>query len=1576
MIKFHININALITVWLLALFFCLPVSAQVNGPTEKLHWDDIPNWEYSRGQVSKAHIEHSDWDAVTLEPNSSVTYRIPRNAFIRLVSDNKQFPNTISLLRGDGNGLFSPIEKINKIDDSLLIMPENHYWQLLIQNTDDKATTLSVMTSRSTGQKDIPLARELISPEDGQTGWLTTPHLSRRDNYAYTNGISTINYEVEGPLFIEVESLLLETPTEEMLPSYIISSQLNDQPWQQWQHQAARYPFIRRSRDLPSADQDDSIEFKNSTYSEKYYLQIPKGQHTLSFKSLRPIALRLFKDASWGLADNEDFLYPDLKEYQQQQLDYQQGLNDLNNALLSHPTDAAAQLISQWKDQHALLTSLQERAINRLQFYRPLNATEVLRASNKPLHVFNIEPVVAKYTSIQGHPALLDNDHDEKVTKSAFTELEAQQQAVFPLPPLAGPTTLRVRMAGLNNQRATFLLTNQKGESTSIFYYPEFRSNLLDPAVQALHPDEVTTTEAFIPLASTTTTLRVQSLASTSHKLQLAYLAAKKPSLAPEERYQALVQLSKEYPTAITQFLRGHYQAPAHNPSKQASYQLMQLSLAKLAHRVQVRSKQFEQTTPNLDPSILTHAAIPVRWQETVQALVQQQSWAEAIDIVSPLALHKDTKIRNSAAKVLSALLFQSGEFYLYEQWLLKVIKSPAYQDIASDAEQALIARYKQQGRMGALEKLSAYRFSQTANINYLKLMGSSLSNVSSLPLRQTIDATYRALTIKLNSTPLSPSYSHLWQPLQADVVSSDSAILLYGQALESYSNRLTANPQQPLTFTIEGPTRLAVSYRSLLNIDNHQSQDSWLTLIDNQQAHYIPTFSSPQSNEVSIIGSDKKVSIEQRFEYQISKGLHTIELRPEQGNIAIGLSTRSDSVEGFSQKAVNDDQHPTLLSDKDINIRFDINNSVEPVDSTHDIQAILRLIWAVEHAQDSNASPIDTLSLVALGNHLIEQQAKTPFLNRLSQRLNKHTAWRLEQQLVDSAGKRYINFKQAPISNPKTHIRRSLMGQQDSSAQWLSAFSDFNFSIDSTTPVHLRLALRQLSTQTYTEGATIQLWLNQRLHQTINLTPNNPFKPLTLSLEAGNHQLRLAMVNAKSDQHVLFKAYRSTSKDRWAAIEMPVRQAYSVSLKDNPVKVFAAASQWLRIDEIENGHLHRSYHYQKESGILTLLPKVGQTERLLRVYTLQSRPNAFELMASAPPKLQSPAPLPSYKPKTRQWAFNDHLELGEENEGTWGGYLKYSNRASIEDANGDDEGAASSLNAFQVGHLYRIKLNDDRYWTTPMGDWRSDAYWKSDTFLRHTSDSGATLGTEQRYMLADPLTDWRISFRGKAQYFQASNSLTDDVLNLYSDAEYRHDWQFNRQQSLYASLTGFVRYLDNSSPNGADHIDPLVYSDYKRDHLYGWRLAGLWRYRVWQDSRLNIGTRIISNEQLSTLDQMSVQAGYQQYYKGLTAALAFRHVERFSDDDRQKSSQQNEVNGSLRFHQWNAGGNEWYCVLNLNHDFTAKDNALALTFGFNHSDGRGVSDYLPTVLPMRGLYQQQSTQQQQMNTLSDQPSL
>lgn len=1635
MIKPNTNNNALITVWLLSLIICLPVNAEISWPAEPLHWDDAPNWEHSQGNVSKTYIQHSDWHAVTLPPNSAVTYRIPRHAFTRLVSNDKQVPNSITLLRGDGNGLFSPIEHFNRIDKSLLLMPERHYWQLLIHNTGDKAATLSVMTSRTTGQKDIPLARKLISPKEGQTGWLTTPHLSQRDKFAYTHGNSAISYSIEGPLFIEVESLLLETPEEEALPSYLISTQLDGQPWQQWQHQAARYPFVRRSSDLPTIDQNETkphqnrdTSFKRSTYAEKYYLQIPKGQHTLTFNAFRPIALRLFEDTSWGLSGNEGFLYPNLKDHQQQQLTYQQRLNRLNNDLLSQPPSNASQLLSQWKDQQPLLTSIQERAVNRLLFYRPLTATTVSEPSTSlsnsaqstlstlstqsthsspstlstsALKVVNLKPVVAKYNSIQGHPALLDSDID--VSKTAFTELKAHQQAIFSLPPLSSPSTLRVRLANLSHHNAKFLITDQNGSTSTLFYLPEFKSKMLEWATQQLKEGEVSAAEAFIPLTTNTTSLSIQSLADTNHSVQLAYLTAKKPSLAPAELFPTLKQLGTQHRADMIAYLQGRYYEPVSDVSAQARHHQLQLSLGKLAHRIKVRSSQFEQTTPSLDPSLLSNSVIPDQWQTTVQKLVERESWANAIDIVSPLALHQDLNTRTSAATVLSDLLLQSGEFHLHEQWLLKILKSPLYQANTRYAEQALIGRYQQQNRMGALEKLSAYRFNQTANSHYLMLMRQSLSNESSVPLRQTIEATYAALKteqVEANSpTRLSRSaslaltesadHSALWQTLQADELSSASSVLLYGQALETYSYRLTANSTEPLTFTVTGPTRLAIRYRSLLNNEHYKSENSWLTLIDNQQAHYIPTFSSSVSDEVSLIGSDRKVSIEQRFEYQVSEGTHTIQLRPERGDMAIGLSTRSGAVSRTNQAVVNDPKNPMSLSDKDILTALNINNHNETAATNNTNAAnsitktLLRLIWAIEHPNDTEMihqnekADHHTLSLIAKGNQLINQQASSPLLNRLSLRLNKNTAWQLEQQLVDSAGKRYVRFNQAPVSNPKTHIRRSLSGQQDASSQWLSAFNDFNFNINSNTPVDLKLALKQLfPTNAFTNGATVQLWLNQQPYRTIELTPNNRFKRLVVNLTPGNHQLRLTMVNAKSDQHVLFKASRRTSNSQWTAIQYPVRQAYSVSSNDHPVKVFAAASQWLRIDEVENGQIRRHYHFQEETGILTLPPKAAQSERLLRVYTLRSRSNAVELPISSPPKHQRPpAPL-LYTPIDRQWAVEDHLELGEENEGTWGGYLKYTNRASIDDADSADEGIASSLNAFQVGHLYRIKLNDDRYWTTPSGDWHSDAYWKSDTFLRHTQDSGNTLGSEQRYMLADPLTDWRISLRAKAQYFQASNSTTDDVLNVYTDAQYRHDWQFNRQQSVYASITGFVRYLDNESPNGSNYIDPLVWSDYQRDHRYGWRLAGLWRYRLWQDSRLNIGARVLSNEQLSTLDQTSVQAGYQQYYKGLTAALVFRHIERFSDDDRKTSSQQDEIKGSLRFHRWNASGQEWYGALNLAHDITAGDNSLALTVGFNHSDGRGVRDYLPTVLPMRGLYQQQSTQQQNMNSLSGQPSL
>ena len=1604
------QIPALHFVGLIILLLCLPVSAQITTAASNLYWEDIPHWEHAKGTLTKTTIKNTDWDAVSLQPNAMVTYRIPHSAFTRIFSEEKELSEKINFSSGDGNGLFTELTRIKKIhspektNNNLLLMPENNYWQLLVHNISDKPIILSVMTSRASEEKPFPQARKLITPThkiDNQTQWLATPHLSQHDLFAYNSGDSKTSYSIKGPAFIEVESILLAAGIDEALPSYLITSELDGELWQQWQHQAALYPFIRHS-DMLKKNDDDTTELMRSTYAEKYFLQIPAGTHTLSFNSLRPIALRIFESQSWGLSSNEDFLYPNLKQQQQQQLDDQSAKNNLTETLLTSPTAAITQILNQWKDKQHPITASQERSVNRSQFYRALTAT----TSGAALRLFNVKPVVAKYTSIQRHPDIQDrrsiNSAEDTQTDSVFTELVAEEPLTFSLPDRSGPSNLRVRLAGLNHQPAKYLITFNQGQSHTLFYYPKFRSTLLDASNNNIEKNEVSIAEAFIPLSAEIKSITIKTLFGETSQLQLSYLAGKRLKLQPDEILQTLRRLDTETDNSIIRFLQGKYVSPAHisnkhsnltikhkiknssaNKQAQADYHLLQSSLSDLAQRIQIRSQQFLKTTLHTDTPLTSQMVVPKKWQQSLQGLVAENEWAGAIDIVSPLSRHQDINIRNAAAKLQGDILFAAGEFFLYEHWLLKVLNSPAYADLSRYAESTLIERYKKLEHWGALERLSAYRFVQTADIAYLELMAECLSSESSLSLKQTITLIHTVLSAKkITVQPALAERENLWQPLQTAKFTAASSVLLHGQDLDNYSTRYTASPTQALEFTIEGPTILSISYRTLLDKGESQSSYSWLTLQDNKQAHYIPTFQSSLSNGVSIIGADRQVSGEQSIEYHLDTGRHQIHLSPEQGELVIGLSTRASTNNNSIQETVGVDEDSTLamLSQNEINTELNtlpkIKRFKQQQTDIHPVKSLLQLIWAVEHpTQHSSPQSVQsTLPLITLGNALLQQHPSSPLLNRLEQRLNQPAGWQLEQQLIDSAGKRLITFDKAPESNPKTRIRQRLIGPVVESSQWLSAQSDLSFNINSATPVALELQLKQPSLLNgYTEGASIKISLNEQRYRTISLVANEPFKTLRLDLKAGNHQLRIAMADAKSDQQVLFRALRKTSNNQWQFINMPAKQAYAVSLKDNPVTVFAAASEWLRIDDLINGQVHRSYHYQDENGVLALLPRTGQSERLLRIYKLRLKPYLIDLASSSPPSDVAENTFYPFTPTAKSWQLTDNLELGEENEGTWGGYLKLSNQASSDDTADD---ISASMTAIQLGHTYRKKLSDAHYWTNTTGDWQSKTYWKSDTFVRSTNNSSETLGTDQKLILADPETDWQLSLNGKIQYFQASNSLSDDVLNVYTDAQYRHDWQLNRRQSFDASLTAFSRYLDDKSPSAPNDIDPLVYSDYIRDHTYGLRIAGNWRYRLRLDSRWNIGTQLHSNESLASSDQLSLQTGYLHYFKGLTATLSLRHVQRFKDDDRRKDSRQNEVKGSLRFHQWNSKGNEWFLRLNLVHNITLSESALALTFGFNESDGRGIQDYLPTELPMRDLYQQQNTQQQTMNSLTDQSSL
>lgn len=1576
-----LRVRASLYLALAILFMVSPVNARVGY--EQLVWQDLEEWDHARGQVTSTTVDHADWHAVSLAPGAAVSYQIPAKAFVRLYSEKASLPDQVSVAVGDGHGLFRETRAMQLADHNYLLAPEQDVSQLLIENKASDSISLSILISEFSPEQGYPHKTRLLAPEDATTLVVDTSHLNSEQDFWLLMPDQALNYTVNGPAFIELESMLVLTDNDETLPSYHLNATLDGQPAIHWQHQAAVAPFYRRIEGQAEvlsqlalsgeyAVSSEPSKFRTS-YMESAYLQIPKGQHNLRLRSLRPVLARVFAKDNWGLASNADFLYPQQTENEHASQAYQTRLQAVLESIQHTAPSIDLQVLSAWLASAHPIDALSERIITRQVFYRTLPAS----ALDSQLNLLGVRPFLPAFTHEQEQEYGADwvsveaqqpddglsEDQDGEPTgkvPEAYVQSIIGKILQFNVPKHEGRSQLRMRTTADVNTPAEFVLRYQDGTEQRITFRPAFRDS------RFWHRNHQKRTEAWTPNFSTeagtqvisqvyldlpphVSGLSLQQLSGAPMTLQLGYSTVAPRTESDTERTSLLAM-----PVPVGSAL-GLAKAGSEDGQKDAPFAfLMQPALAELRQRLHVRARQFQESLP-VFPALETSSKVPNQWREQVDALTQRGEWATALELLAPLTRHQDRQIRKEASKRRLELLLRAGEPMLYEHSLLELFARTHNQaetaELSNYAENALLTWYKHQQRWLELEKFSARRFMDTGNLSYLQAFQEALIGGRQLELSDQL-----AALLGHHGSTKQPA----WQRFQPQNMRAASSLLIHSQEMDAYSQRYTANADAALSFQVEGPVRLEFRVRPVLKADASQAEDNWLQVRTDQEGWWLPMHRSSRSENLVIVGTDQGLAAETVHQISLGAGQHHLAIRPAHGQVAISLSHyvgEASETLATELQVYSNEQHegpvalalPTRYLEKTIELEAGSHFWEWAEEAPQ--QAVLRLLWQLEQ----QAKP--DLSLIAAGNRIIQQQATGPVYKDLQRRLNRSTIWHLEDQIIDSAGIRYIEFASPPLISAAARIRQSLLPPLDEGSLWLSEQRDVTLQVTAQKTVSLRIGLRHmLSPLHQRDPAEVVIWLNDAPVSRLELQPDNHEQFYSLSLPAGEHQLRVELQDPLGHEQVVLRAEQlSADGKRWQALTWPTRRSYFVSQPAQAVKLYARAHQWLRIDEYSQGETVSRYHYQNDNGLLTLAPGKGEQERLLRIYSLSMAPPE-----NAPSETSAPARVAEQAgqlwPKRASdilWQHEDILEPGEQNEGTWGAYVSLTDRSFSE-----DEDFARTRQSVQLGHHYRRHDPLDR------------RYWLSDTFLRSLASDGQTVGTEQQLVYVDAFNVWQLAFTARAQYFMAAPTGTDDVLNLYLDAEYQHNWRINRDQALDLSAQLFARYWPERSPDGAQRIDPAVWSDYKRDHSMGLRVAGNWRYRFWQDAQIRLGGRLITNEALYSVDQFAVQAVYQQYWKGLTAQLIGRHSWRFDDQDRQGASQQDSLAANVRWRAWQANGNEWYIGLGVTQDLTDNDTTLGLTLGFNHSDGRGMTDYLPSELAFRDLYRQQSAVQQEFDRL------
>ena len=488
------------------------------------------------------------------------------------------------------------------------------------------------------------------------------------------------------------------------------------------------------------------------------------------------------------------------------------------------------------------------------------------------------------------------------------------------------------------------------------------------------------------------------------------------------------------------------------------------------------------------------------------------------------------------------------------------------------------------------------------------------------------------------------------------------------------------------------------------------------------------------------------------------------------------------------------------------------------------------------------------------------------------------------------------------------------------------------------------------------------------------------------LGLPAGQHTIEVTNPEPWPNHFVQLEVQEIMPDGRMRAIggeavessQRPKKRAYHVATFDEPLVFRVSAPNVIRVDQKKGEVIEQQMMPILQDRTISLTPDQGQQQSLFRIFILkptppskrkqqqreQLKPEIIKKDWAAPvvqtmyqdiqgqtvsgqPKLDwLPLLSPDSEPALLQ--LGDEKTLWQQGMGTWQATLGYRQRLALAESP-----SASANDRFMELNLSRYLYNES-----------TDRFARTDLMLRPRFDSGLGLGVQHELYRQLHLGGCETGFPSRwgpielrlqgylhgqvaAPVTTASANRTPSNLGFRFYAsrfhKYSDDW------SHRPTLQLFGRSLSESQggyePGG---IDQDVFTPFKSDHRYGFRLNDRWVYQTSLDKRFWINPSLLTNENELVPDNLGVQFGTDQLLGSFQLRLAYRLTNFFADDDRNNSSLQNVVNLGVGWEKWSHRNRRSTFQFNLKTDLSNGDSSFGINVSSFWNQMRGYRDFRP----------------------------
>lgn len=812
-----------------------------------------------------------------------------------------------------------------------------------------------------------------------------------------------------------------------------------------------------------------------------------------------------------------------------------------------------------------------------------------------------------------------------------------------------------------------------------------------------------------------------------------------------------------------------------------------------------------------------------------------------------------------------------------------------------------------------------------------------------------------------------------VWQDASSYIKDAAGTDQYYSVERALHSKAYRGTHSRPVSIHIMGPATLKFNVR-ILHDSPSTEKNGWLQINDNQMNYRYPFNHNKVTQGLSLIGAgDYSPGNLVTLEYQVGSGFHQIAISSNDTPISMTVNEQRPEfpLSILAPLRINTFLH--ALSSPDITanqlkniIPIAPSNSLAITDKDLSLASLLKLpmvnttrqagIRMTKYLAVTEQDQKSRKPLLYFAEQLQQKFPNDKAVQAMWGRISAYGQWQPVHSIVSSAGMRFIDTQGWQPSSAKLTTRKALLASSSVNEHVVLAKQRLLVMMSNLAAriIHIDVLLDDVHFLP-DSPAQWQYQVDDQAPQQFKITRGEGWKKMSLSIPAGQHQLRFSMINPIAN-HFLKLRFQDNISDMSVSQE----KSFLVSTRLEPLQINIKGPALLRIDEWLNGKITpRFQHIAQGWQFLTISPSNKQKESLLKIWQREStNKTSAPIIRTVTRKLvQVPPSIISFDKQTPTLPVipSNQFQLDQQSFGTWS-----INTDLVSQNNNEEDVRQAIADQFQEFRL------EHRYF-----DALSDKYWKSEGFIRARKYGKPSFGVKESLLIL-PDT-WPFSVNAEAKFIMQEVDNSMEWLGQFKLA-LSQTARLTPKLKIIPKLSGFGRYMslrDSEKvfgrgsfrePELISDVDQDIYTVYKSQHRTGLTASLLMIHDPWLDTRWTAKFKSTSNENMNFFkpDNFSTEAHWQQLFGNISLDTSYRVNFYQKDNDRLQTSIRQYTKLALNWQTWTHQQSRFEINAKYNYDIDNSAHSGMLSFSYHFSDGNGYWDFKPGEIDFRTLRERQ----------------